>query len=204
MSDSPETRSKHRRNLMLLSTLFFLYVATGTSVSDLKDVRVYFISAEITRPEVLIYFAWLLLVWYFYRFWLSHRGYQAISQITNAHLNQNNVYKEYFLKEVIKENPNLREPKIESTKPIRKNTKYSLETNRVLERKEHKSSWNDAEGVSKTLEVTFFTWHYLVGRHFVRVSLSKSPEFWDSLFPYIFSISAMLVGIWRAYSERCI
>ncbi len=189
---------------MFLSTLFFLYVATGTTITDLRDVRVYFISFDISRPEVLIHFAWLLLGWYFYRFWLSNAGIRAFQLIKNGHLNEQNFLMSYMLRKIKEQNPNRREMRVEFTTPKRDKSRYYLETNRVLEMQAAKDNWNDAQGISKELDIGATEWYYLVGRHIISVALTKSPNFWDSIFPYYYAIAAMIVGAYRWLIENCI
>ena len=182
---------------MFLSTLFILYVATGSSVTDIGDVRVYFISVEISRPEVLIYFAWVLLVWYFYRFWLSHRGYSAFREIKNGHMNERTVFNAYLLKKIREEYPDRKELGLEKTRLKQKNSKYFLVSKRVVEKPDGSLSLHEAAGIPKEREVHSIIWHYLRMRHIISVAFSKSPKFWDAIFPYWFSLFAVLLGLFH-------
>ncbi len=84
--------------------------------------------------------------------------------------------------------------RVETTVLKRDKSRYYSETHRVLELKAIKGNWEDAQGISKQLDINATEWYDFAGRHIISVAFTKSPDFWDSIFPYCLAIVAMGVG----------
>jgi hypothetical protein len=65
--------SPERRNLIVASLAFIIFFLAGGEVTD-NTIRVQFINVHFTRSHVLAVFAWALLCWFAYRYWLTHTG----------------------------------------------------------------------------------------------------------------------------------
>jgi hypothetical protein len=69
----PETR-----NLSVTSVAFIAYFsAGGTFIDGMVNLSV--INAKFTNPFILGVMAWVLLFWFFYRYWLTHYGKFSIA-----------------------------------------------------------------------------------------------------------------------------
>lgn len=68
-----EDSSPERRNLLVTSIAFIAYFYAGGHFPN-STVNLQVINADFTKPEVLGFMAWLAFAWFFYRYWLVHRG----------------------------------------------------------------------------------------------------------------------------------
>ena len=62
-----------RRNLMITSIAFIAYFYAGGNFPD-TSVRLQVINANFSQPEVLGAIAWILFIWFIYRYWQTHSG----------------------------------------------------------------------------------------------------------------------------------
>ena len=60
-----------RRNLLVTSMAFIVFFYAGGSFSE-NEVRLQVINASFSNPKVLGVLAWVLLFWFFYRYWQKH------------------------------------------------------------------------------------------------------------------------------------
>lgn len=58
----------HRRNLLVTSLSFILFHAAGGAIQDGK-IQLLVANVTFTRPHVVSIAAWILLIWFFIRFW---------------------------------------------------------------------------------------------------------------------------------------
>jgi len=68
-----------RRNLILASLAFILFYAAGGSLIDDK-VRVMVVNISFSKPQILVLFAWIILLWFCLRFW-QKSGFKFWSSI---------------------------------------------------------------------------------------------------------------------------
>lgn len=61
-----------RRNLIVTSLAFIAYYYAGGAFVD-SNVRLQMVNVTFEKPEVLAGIAWMLLFWFFYRYWLTHK-----------------------------------------------------------------------------------------------------------------------------------
>ncbi len=62
-----------RRNLLVTSIAFLLYFLAGGKLAD-DVVRLHFINLKFENPLVFVIFAWVILLWFLFRYWLLHSG----------------------------------------------------------------------------------------------------------------------------------
>ncbi len=62
-----------RRNLIILSISIIIFYLAGGQPSD-HTIRLQMINVTFSNPDVLVYFVWVLLIWFCYRYWLVHQG----------------------------------------------------------------------------------------------------------------------------------
>lgn len=62
-----------RRNLFVTSAGFVLFELAGGEIKD-DVVLIQVVNVEFQRPDVLAVAAWIVLFWFAYRYWVTHRG----------------------------------------------------------------------------------------------------------------------------------
>ena len=191
-----DTREAHKRNLMILSTVFILYVATGTSTSDINQVSVYFFTVAISRPDVIIYFSWILFAWYWYRFWLSHRRNNAFGAAKENSLHMQEFLKRAALPAIKKAVGKDRKLQLEKAVPLKVDNAYLLRVHRVYEG-DDKGGRVQVGDEAYDIHVSRLKWWYLYVRHSTTVALAFSPAFWDTKFPHYFATAAVAIGLYR-------
>jgi len=198
MADTPEQIHRHRRNLMLVSTVFILYVATGATLPDINDVQLrYFFDIKIERPEVVFYFAWLLFAWYWFRFWLSLRGRNEYRNDLVNLMGQQGFLNSLGLRKMKGEEKDGRTLRAEITKLERIKGEYCLKVHTPAALGEDKS-WHPFSPVAFRLSPIRYYW--LLSRHWLSVAVAKSSSFWDERFPYAYALIALILGVTRAVS----
>lgn len=65
--------SPERRNLIILSISIIVFYLAGGELVD-NSVRLQVVNIAFSKPEVLAYLVWLLLLWFCYRYWLVMQG----------------------------------------------------------------------------------------------------------------------------------
>lgn len=62
-----------RRNLLVTSICVALYYMAGGAIEG-PTVRLQVINVTFERPEILALAIWVALIWFAYRYWVTHRG----------------------------------------------------------------------------------------------------------------------------------
>ena len=155
---------------MWVSTLFILYVLTGADIVDAPDVYWLF---KLKHPEVIVWFAWLLFFWYWYRFRLSLRGDQTFTAEK-----QNLLTESRFLREAAKQELNRDledQEKVQDIRGVR-----LIETTAG----KHLLKWDkafrkgkQADSLPNHVDISGLKWHFLQIRHTLHVALILSPAF---------------------------
>jgi hypothetical protein len=70
---SIQDSNAERRNLVVTSMAFIAYFYSGGELAD-NVVRLQIVNVKFAYPSVLGAFAWLLLLWFLYRYWLTNSG----------------------------------------------------------------------------------------------------------------------------------
>jgi hypothetical protein len=65
--------NSERRNLVVVSLAFIIFVAAGGKVVT-PGVRLLLLDVRFENADVLVAFAWILLFWSAWRYWLTNRG----------------------------------------------------------------------------------------------------------------------------------
>lgn len=73
-----------RRNLSVTSIAFIAYFAGGGFVDGAINLGV--INATFSKPKVLAVMAWVILLWFFYRYWVTHK--KAFSKAYWSEINE--------------------------------------------------------------------------------------------------------------------
>ncbi|UAA39130.1 hypothetical protein KIH87_01820 [Paraneptunicella aestuarii] len=68
-----QDNNPERRNLMIMSLSIIVFYLAGGEVTD-HNIRLQIVNVHFTKPEILGYFVWILLVWFAFRYWLVHQG----------------------------------------------------------------------------------------------------------------------------------
>lgn len=66
-------QNPERRNLLISSLGFLLYFLAGGSLAD-DVVRIQLINLKFENPTIFVVFAWIILFWFLFRYWLLHSG----------------------------------------------------------------------------------------------------------------------------------
>lgn len=61
-----------RRNLCLLSLAIIIFYLGDGKLTD-EIVRFQVVNIQFDRPEILVYFVWVLILWFALRYWQTHR-----------------------------------------------------------------------------------------------------------------------------------
>ena len=69
-----------RRNLILMSLAFIIFYAGGGKLAE-DTMRLMFVNITFSKPYVLAYFAWAMLMWFCLRFW-QKSGFKFWSSLT--------------------------------------------------------------------------------------------------------------------------
>jgi len=62
-----------RRNVLVTSLSIIVFYLAGGEFTD-STVRLQMVNVHFSNPEILGYFIWGLLIWFFFRYWLIHQG----------------------------------------------------------------------------------------------------------------------------------
>ena len=79
--------SASRRNLVVLSMGFILFSLGGATLGDgTGKTTIAFLAGSITfnKPNILVYFAWVMFGWFLLRFWQFSKHKSDWAQFTNA------------------------------------------------------------------------------------------------------------------------
>lgn len=91
-----------RRNLVLLSISIIIFILAGGVVAD-DNIRLQVINVHFTKPIVLEYFVWIMLIWFTYRYWLGNKGswkegfYTELNGSFNSKICYIHMYKKFGL-----------------------------------------------------------------------------------------------------------
>jgi hypothetical protein len=71
----PQDSNAERRNLVLTSLSFIIYNLAGGKLPDgSTELKLNVISLEFTKPEYLLFFAYLMLLWFLLRYWQTNKN----------------------------------------------------------------------------------------------------------------------------------
>ena len=68
-----QDQNPERRNLLVASMGFLLYFLAGGALAD-DVVRIQLINLKFENPTIFATFAWVILLWFLFRYWLLHSG----------------------------------------------------------------------------------------------------------------------------------
>ena len=68
-----QDQNPERRNLLVASIGFLLYFLAGGTLAD-DVVRIQLINLKFENPAIFATFAWMILLWFLFRYWLLHSG----------------------------------------------------------------------------------------------------------------------------------
>lgn len=85
MSETAEV-GPARRNLLVIASVLFAIEATGATI---KSINAPAVTIDIKRPELIVWFLYLILIYLMFRFWqIAKSTHQRHSQISNRYINQ--------------------------------------------------------------------------------------------------------------------
>lgn len=71
---NPHDNNPDRRNLIMLSlSIIIFYLGGGTLTDNSETVKLQLINVTFQNPQILVYFVWIMLFWFAYRYWLLNR-----------------------------------------------------------------------------------------------------------------------------------
>lgn len=197
--------SPERRNLTIISLAFIVFtLADGEFLNDTMQLQV--INVKFNRPDVLIIFAWAMLFWFTYRYWLVHRGkfktefrqeftsyaaHPIIEKFVSKKLNGKLISDDedgYRVFDIWWENWLIR-IRAQYTGKISRhpNRKYASHENPAIKQPDKQARLQGING-----------WFY--GLLVTALSMLKNPSFSGYVVPYILAIFAIISGIFRLIS----
>lgn len=197
-----------RRNLMVASLAFIVYFFAGGSLAD-NVVRIQIVNIKFSHPDLLTVFAWLMLFWFAYRYWLVHSGnFRSDLGAELQRCSTRKFAREYIEKitgELAPEDPeegwhiqtlNL------SGYTIVANLFYATNVTRD-EKDGITRSWSDSGStknkVPQQVKLTGFTGRITSMRLFAEC-FAFQPSFSSYVVPYILFVVAVIAGIRQAIS----
>lgn len=188
-----------RRNLLVMSLSFIVYFLAGGKFEG-GSVKLYVINVTFEHSIVLSFFAWFLLIWFAWRYWLTFRNeYRKISD-TELQKNSNN----FISRAYVSNKTGLEYKKIGGflrciVSPHNHN-ELSISVIENATYDENGQLTNIRQGESQTVVFKgFFGWSTKFSIYLMTLLNEKGMS--TIYTPYILFILAVLLGLWRWFSK---
>lgn len=198
---SMEDSNVERRNLMVTSIAFIAYFYSNGKIAS-NEVQIQVINVVFSDPTVLVAMAWILLFWFFYRYWLAHQGdFRKGFNKELYSLIDTKILQDFLSKKLEPPQPSVAEGGWCATQFLIENNSLVVQCRYyqfVSINEEGRISKDHPQGTFKKISLSDYKGRIVKVRLYLFCMINR-PSFSDLLVPYILFLLALLGPVYRYF-----
>lgn len=188
-----EDSDPERRNLTVMSGAFIIYYLAGGSFKE-NQITLEVININFSRPTVLAVIAWLMLFWFIYRYWQTHRGkFESEFRIELERYIQRGSLEQYVLKNLRPPEENVRREFNLYTIRWKIGRPYAMYNNNEFTTSQHGHKTYTLNESERDMRLSGVGW--MLAIHATLRTLITEGSFASLIVPYILAAVAITCGV---------